>query len=264
MKFCVQEFPSLHLTIFCNHQTYFGKLSNKHLLANTRCHETGLIHYSTRNKYSHPLISGLEIELPYILAYKSRNFGLFSPNILSIRLICVSPIMMTKFVFFTLFWQFCLNASCWEHLMFFLEILDSFFYQNFINSTYTWVDLCASIYGRSPRLFKTKSWSNHVRLNPRRVRRNQSQTVVDMCKCVVYQLFYFRFRRLCPDFACETKRVTARRPSTKRTSLKSNRSHRKLFSWRKKRKRKRFKRFVCKAKLNYTFVFNLSGSSVVY
>ncbi len=58
--------------------------------------------------------------VPYLLAYKSRNFGLFSPNILLIRFIPGSPVKVTNFILFTLFWQFYLNV--W----YFLEILDCF------------------------------------------------------------------------------------------------------------------------------------------
>ena len=50
--------------------------------------------YGDRSRYGQ-----MQFDLPYILAYKSRNFGQFSPNFLSIWLIRGSPTMMSIFMF---------------------------------------------------------------------------------------------------------------------------------------------------------------------
>ena len=83
--------------------------------------------------------------LPYILAYKSRNFGQNLSNIFSIRLIRGSQINISKMTFyfiFLLFRPFVIDFKAYRKSQFWTKFLNIFF-----NSTYTRVDLYASIYG---------------------------------------------------------------------------------------------------------------------
>ncbi len=78
--------------------------------------------------------------------YRSRNFGPFWAIFFSIRLIHGSVTMITKFEELCFIWAFKVWGIILVHKNYFK--FWSFFSKYFFNSTYTRVDLYASIYGK--------------------------------------------------------------------------------------------------------------------